>query len=323
MERRNFDLSDTKMDLSIIITTFNTKSLLRKAIKTILEDAELPSCQHEIIVVDNHSSDKTAETIKEEFPAIQLIVNDRNFGASVARNQGIKASKGQYILLLDSDTFIRASAIITMLSFIKQRPDCGAVGCKLLYADGRLQPSARKFPTVSSEIFHSLFLNKLIRGPVCERYTLLNWHHQSEREVDWIVLACLLVRRNAIFEIGLLDENFFYGFEDTDLCYCLWQHGWKVIFTPDATAIHIGRQSIKGIMPEISRQIYRAKLYFFEKHYNRKFLPIIKLTTGLGIITNLFAWQFSFVFQKNNRERAKSMMAEQFYLLKNILLGRV
>lgn len=311
------------MDLSIIILTFNTEKLVKKVLQTIFSDIDELTCTYEIIVIDNASRDKTVEMLTKEFPKVKLIANETNRGAAPARNQGILASSGQCLLFLDSDTFITSRAISTMLRVMESGAKYGAVGCKLFFPDGRLQTFACVFPTVWSEFFHALFFHKLVKGRVTERFFLYNWDHATQREMDWWTIACLLVRKDAIDSVGLLDEKCFYGAEDTDWCYRMRRKGWKVVFTPEATAIHVGGQSIKTVKAKIYDKPYKGKLLFFEKHYGKRILPVVKAIAILDALTNMVAWLGVYLLFPKKRERAKTFLVERSLLLKNIALGRM
>ncbi len=311
------------MDLSIVITTFNTQSLIRKSLQTIFSDIDELKCTYEIIVVDNASKDNTVEIVGKEFPMVRLIANKTNRGPASARNQGILAASGQYLLFIDADTFITSKAIAAMIRVIQSVPDYGIIGCKLFFAEGRLQPFAGIFPTLSSELFQVLFLHKLIKGKWAERFTLYRWNYASQREVDWLSGCCLLVRQQAIKEVGLFDENFFYAAEDTDWCYRMWKKGWKVIFTPEAEAIHLGGQSIKTVRSQVYDKPYRGKLLFFRKCYGKQILPMVKAIALLDTLTNIVMWSGVYLFFSAKRERARTFVVERAFLLRDIILRRI
>ncbi len=311
------------MDLSIVITTFNTQSLIRKSLQTIFSDIDELKCTYEIIVVDNASKDNTVEIVGKEFPMVRLIANKTNRGPASARNQGILAASGQYLLFIDADTFITSKAIAAMIRVIQSVPDYGIIGCKLFFADGRLQSSAGIFPTLSSELFQALFLHKLFKGKWAEKFTLYGWNCASRREVDWLSLACLVARHQTIDSVGLLDERYFYGGEDTDWCYRMWKKGWKVIFTPEAEAIHLGGQSIKTVRSQIYDKPYRGKLLFFEKHYGKQILPLVKTIALLDTLTNIVVWSGVYMLFSTKRERARTFIVERTLLLRDIILRRI
>ncbi len=311
------------MDLSIVLTTFNTETLIKRALQTILSDVEELGCIYEIIVVDNASEDDTVTTLRREFPGVRLIANKTNRGAASARNQGILASSGKYLLFLDTDTFITSKAIAIILQVIKSSVDYGAVGCKLFFADGHLQPSAGIFPTLSSELFQAFFLHKFFKRKSIERFTLNGWNYASQKEVDWLSLACLLVRHQTIDSVGLLDERYFYGAEDSDWCYQMWEKGWKVIFTPKAEAIHLGGQSIKTVRKQIYDKPYRGKLLLFEKRYGKKILPMVRAIALLDTLTNIVVWSGVYMLFSTKRERARTFIVERTLLLRDIILRRI
>ncbi len=311
------------MDLSIVLTTLNTETLIKKSLETIFSDIDELKSAYEIIVIDNASEDNTVKILEKEFPAVRLIANKTNRGAAPARNQGILTSSGRYLLFLDADTFITSKAIATMLQVIKSSADYGAVGCRLFFADKRPQPSVGIFPTLSSELFQAFFLHKLFKGKSIERFTLNGWNDASQREVDWLSLACLLARHQTIDSVGLLDERYFYGAEDSDWCYRMWEKSWKVVFTPEADAIHLGGQSIKTVRSQIYDKPYRGKLLFFEKRYGKQILPMVRAIALLDALTNLVVWSGVYMLSSAKRERAKTFIIERAFLLRDIILRRI
>jgi GT2 family glycosyltransferase len=210
--------------------------------------------------VDNASADGSAALVQAEFPAVRLIVNDENLGFARANNQGIRASSGRYVVLLNSDTTVPPGALAALVAFMDAHPTAGAVGPRLLRTDGTPQPYAfGGDPTLRYLLARGG--NRLIF-----RRPLHDWATDAVQEVDWVSGACLMVRRAAIDQAGLLDENIFMYFEDNDWCLRIRQAGWRVIYNPQVAITHIGGQSLA--QNPTARRAYRESLrYFYAKHY--------------------------------------------------------
>jgi len=267
------------LDLSITIVNYNSGDLLEQCLNSVWgEGSEI---EFETFVVDNASSDDSWGRIRETFPQVNLIRNEDNRGFARANNQAVRRSRGRYLLLLNPDTILRAKALERMVQFMDKYPRAGAVGAKLLDPEGTIQLSCRSFPSYRTAVFNRYsLLTKLLPGNKFSReYLMADWDHSVAREVDWVSGACLMMRREALDEIGLLDERFFMYAEDVDWCYRAKQKGWKVYFVPQAEVVHyIGQSSRKASRKAIierHRSIYR----FYRKHYRGNLL-LNGLTAG-------------------------------------------
>ena len=193
---------DSFPDVSVIIVSYNTKDLLATCLQSVVE--QTPSLKLEVIVVDNASADGSCCVVREDFPTVQLIANERNEGIAKANNQGMRASSGRYILLLNPDTVVLDRSIERMVAFMDSHPQIGACGCTLFYPDGTYQCSAHPLPTVLSGIYHFTPLLKLI-PPFLTRLLVPDWIDRSEqtRPVGFCMGACLLVSRTCVKDVGL------------------------------------------------------------------------------------------------------------------------
>jgi hypothetical protein len=217
--------------------------------------------------------------VRTEFPDVTLITNTDNRGFAAACNQGIKASTSNYVLLLNPDTIAPSDALSRLISFMDDHPEVGACGPRILHEDGSLQRSCRRFPTLSR-----LALSELgWRRP----YRMLEWAHDDTREVDQLMGSCLLLRRSALDQVGLLDERFFVYFEEVDLCLRLHQAGWKVMFVHDAVITHTGGQSSKHDRSRSMLYAYRSMFVFYRKHYPRWHLVVLKSVVQLATVLRL------------------------------------
>jgi len=190
-------------------------------------------------VVDNVSADGTAEVVASKYPWVRFCVRDRRCGFSDNNNFALRQASGRYALLLNPDTEIRPGALTALARFMDGRPDAGIAGAKLLTADGSTQPSCRRFPTLSTFLVRRTPLRFFMRSSALNaRHLMLDQTSTGPTEVDWVLGACMFVRREAIEKVGVLDEGFFLYVEDIDWCYRMRQQGWKTWWVPEAEIVH-------------------------------------------------------------------------------------
>jgi len=253
------------IDVSIIIVNWNTKHFLQECLTSIYEQAG--HVNYEIVVVDNGSTDGSAAMLKTKFPKVALIENDENRGFAAANNQGMAIATGRYVLLLNSDTLVLDQAIAKTVSFADNNPKAAIVGCRVLNPDRTLQPTCFMFPSVLNMLLSSSYLYKLFpKSKLFGRERMTWWSRNDIREVDVVTGCFMLVRRQAIEQVGTMDERFFMYGEETDWCYRFRQAGWKVLFMPGPEVVHIGRASTIQIKPEMVLQKRASILLFLKKH---------------------------------------------------------
>lgn len=253
-------------DVSVIVVNWNTRSLLERCLAAVQANAGPLSV--ELIVVDNASSDDSVAMVLARFPEARLIANAENVGFARANNQGLAAAAGRYCLLLNSDAFLDAGALERLVQYLDAHPRAGAAGPRLRYEDGSLQRSCFAFPTLWTELWQALWLDRLFpRSRVFGRYWMTYWDVDDTREVDSLMGAVLILRREAIDQIGGLDETFFMYSEEVDLCYRLRQAGWQNHFVHTATAMHLWGGSARQVPAQTFLRLYRSRLQFFQKHY--------------------------------------------------------
>ncbi len=260
--------------------SWNVQEDLRKCLQSVLEGNAEDGLA--VWVVDNASTDGTVEMLRHEFPQVKLICNETNAGFAAANNQGLKAADADYYLLLNPDTVVPEGAFAKLLQFADAQPGAGAVGPKLVNPDGGLQHSARRFPTITAAIFRNTALGRLCPGAASpSHYLMTEWDHDEAREVDWVSGACLLIRRDALEQVGYLDEGFFWGSEDVDYCFRLHQAGWLVMYNPEPIIVHaIGKSTSQVVIPTIIRT-HRSMRRLYNKHLARNFLS--KALVGVGV----------------------------------------
>ena len=286
-------------DLSIIIVNWNTSGLLVRCLQAVYDT--IGDLDNEVIVVDNASTDDSATAVCQAFPQVRLIRNEQNIGFSQANNQAIRLAEGRYYLLLNTDAFVNEGALQTLVKFMDEYPDNGAAGCRLYYEDGSLQRSATSFPTLATELWQALWLDRLFpRHPVFGKYWMTYWDFNDVREVDSVIGACMILRREAIDEVGLFDENYFMYSEEVDLCYRLKQAGWKVRFTPRATGTHIWGGTSRRIQGEKTfLRLYESRTRFFRKHYGGFITFLYKIVLSGGSTMRVVGGLAAFFFKKN------------------------
>ena len=227
----------------------------------------------EVIVVDNGSTDDSPTIVAKEFPQVRLIKNKKNLGFGAANNQGMKAATGDYFLLLNSDTVVKDQAPLKMAAFLAKNPRVGAVGCKLLNSDDSLQPSAGPFPGLKVS-FIMLFLEHWLGD-------LVRFSFKETKEVDWVMGAALMIRREVLSKAGLMDEKMFMYMDEVEWCYRLKKAGFKVMFYPGAEIVHLFGGSSKTGRQDPILNIYRGLLYFYQKHYSAWQVAILKFMLKL------------------------------------------
>ncbi len=217
--------------------------------------------------MDNASADGSVEMVQEQFPSVRLLPNPENLGFARASNQAIELSRGRYVCLLNSDTEVCPGALETLVAFMDAHPRAGACGPRLLNADGSLQPSAHPMLTPERELWRLLFLEGVRPRAT---YPMNKWGVAAARLAEAIKGACLLLRRAALDQVGLLDESYFMYTEEVDLCYRLTQAGWQLWWVPQAEVVHHGEASSRQAREEMYLQLYRSKTQFFRKFGGEK-----------------------------------------------------
>lgn len=272
--------------LSVVIVSWNVRDDLRECLRSLWRDGE--GLAMEVIVVDNASTDGTAEMVRQEFPQVRLVVNERNLGYTKANNIGIRLSRGKFILLLNPDTVVHKGALRALLACAEAHPEAGIIGTKLLNPDGSLQRSARSFPDIGAGLFRNTLLGRLFpNNPFVRRYLLTDFGYDAVREVDWVSGAAMLVRREVFERIGLLDEGFWAYCEDVDFCWRAKQAGFAVLFCPDAVITHkIGRSSDQKLAACLI-QHHKSMWRFYLKNYRQRYPLLLFPLIGAGIFLRL------------------------------------
>ncbi len=253
-------------DVSIVIISWKMKDLLKRCLETIYLFTK--DLNFEIIVIDNNSQDGTPEMVEEKFPQVKLIKNPENRGVAPARNQGIKETKGKYILILDADMELIENSIKHLYDFMENNSDAGIVGCKLVDKDFNLQFSCKRFPTLLAFLFRRLeWIDAVKKSETLKNHTMQDWDHNEIKEVDYLIGACQFFRREIVDKIGLYDDKIFYGPEDIDFCLRIWRAGWKVFYYPFTSIIHHEQRiTKKNLFSIISLKHFVGIFYIYKKY---------------------------------------------------------
>ena len=291
------------LDVSIIIVSWNTRDILRDCLESVYKQSE--NIEFEVIVVDNDSADGSAETVKKDFPQVILVENSENRGFAAANNQGMAVAAGRYFLLLNSDTIILDNAISKVVSFADNHLEAAVVGCRVLNPDKTLQPTCFMFPSLLNMILSSTYLYKLFpRSKFFGRESMTWWNRDDTREVDVVTGCFMLVRREAIEQVGLMDERFFMYGEETDWCYRFKKAGWKVVFAPVGEIIHLGGQSTLQERSDMIVQLRLSILKFLRKHHSRLAYGIACFLTVLFFAIRVPFWTFLSLLSQEKRKQS-------------------
>ena len=267
------------MDISIIIVNWNTRDLLKSCLESVLET--IHDISYEIIVVDNASQDGSVAMLQEKYPEIRLIQNEQNRGFGAANNQAMRIMTGRYALLLNSDAVLTENAVRELFTFMEAHSDAAMACGQLLSADGSKQNSVASFPNLLTLLMNISLLEYLFP----KRYPSKRYNHDKPIEVDSCIGACLLVRKKAIDDVGMLDERYFFFFEETDWAYQMRNAGWKVFHVPTAFIYHFQGQSIgRDIQSRI--EFYRSRYQFFRKWKSRPYFIVVRIVIFVRLCVN-------------------------------------
>jgi N-acetylglucosaminyl-diphospho-decaprenol L-rhamnosyltransferase len=272
-------------DLSIIIVNYNTRDLLRNCLRSVY--ANRGSLSYEVYVVDNNSPDGSAQIVRDEFPQVTLIANERNLGYAYANNLALRRAQGRYVLLLNPDTILPETALQDAIGFMEAHSDAGMMGPKLVRQDGSLDLAARRsFPTPEVSFYRLSGLSRLFPdNPRFGRYNLTHRSPDELQEVDAVVGAFMLMRKTVLDQAGLLDEGFFAFGEDLDLCYRMKiHHGWKVYYNPAIVVLHYKGAAMQQRSYAMTVEFYKAMWRFHRKHFAARTFFLLNILIACGIV---------------------------------------
>ena len=282
--------------LSIVIVNFNAEKLLQKCISSVY--AETKRVPFDIWVIDNNSKDTSVLMVRQNFPQVNLIENKENVGFARANNQAITKCSGNYILLLNPDTLILKNAIEKTIEFMDGNPEVGICGCKVLNEDGTLQLACRRsIPTPGVAFFRLTGLSKLFpNSKITAKYNLTHLDPDSPHQVDAVSGAFLMIRKEVVNGIGLLDERFFMYGEELDWCLRAKKAGWAIMYYPDANIVHYKGECSKFNHRKAAFEFYRSMYLFHKKHFAENYNPFINAVIYAGIFLKALASLRSFLY---------------------------
>lgn len=317
------------MTLSIIIVNYNSIDVLRNCLSSLTDlDAKI---NFEVIIIDNASSESITK-LENFFPKYKFLYNEKNIGFAAANNIGIKQAKGEFILLLNPDTLVNEYSFQPMIAYLENHDDVAIVGCKIYNADGEKERSTHSFPSLLKEFMHAnqflknfigyesrfaMFLKKFFQSKSFESY----WDHNSIKEVDHVTGACMMIKKEAIDKVGLLDEAFFLYNEEVEWSLRFKSAGYKSVFVPDSSIIHLFGYSTKQRVQKqtvnnLLLERYRGMFYFFQKHYGSAKLFVLRFIVFQGFGLRLL---FNYIGSFYQPEEKKRISSNQRIYLKEII----
>ncbi len=307
--------------VSIIILSWNVRDLLRRCLSSL----PLSSPDVEILVVDAASSDGSvgmvrAEFLRAEFPAVKLIASGENLGYTRGNNLGLRATAGRYLLILNADTEVVGDAIPQMLAYMDAHPRVGVLGPQLLYSDGTIQSTRRRFPSLATGFFESTWFQPLAPRRLLDYYYVRDLPDDATGEVDWVVGAALLVRREAYEQVGGFDEGFFMYSEEMDWCRRMKAAGWQVIYFPAARIVHHEAKSSAQVPAATHIRFNSSKVRYFRKYHGPLAAEALRrFLLGNFAFQLVLEWTKGLVGQK--REMRAARVQAYWEVLKSGLRG--
>lgn len=253
-------------DVSVVIVSHDHAAYLKACLDSLAPGVQAASA--EVFVVDNHCTDGTAELVRTGYPWVRLIENTRRQGFAANNNRVIRESRGRHVLLLNPDTEMLPGALDRLVAYMDREPRVGLCGPQLVFPDGRVQLSCRRFPTLSSVIARRTpFRSWLRNSDMNRRHLMADSDHGSSRPVDWVLGACLIVRRELMLTVGLMDEGYFLYVEDIDWARRAWKAGWEVTYYPEARIVHHHlAKSDRALVSGYSWHHLRSMWRYYRKH---------------------------------------------------------
>lgn len=276
-------------ELSVVIVNYNTRRDLENCLESIYSGA--PDSRFEVSVVDNDSRDGSADMVEARFPHVRLIRAGANLGFSRANNLALRESQGEFVLLLNPDTIVTPHAFHKVIAFLRRTPEAGMAGCRLQKADGTLDLACRRsFPSAFDGFCRASGLSRLFpKSRLFARYNLTYLPEDEVAEVEAVNGAFMLARREAVCDVGLLDEDYFMYMEDLDWCFRFRQKGWKIFYVPEAIVIHLKGQAGKSVSNRMIPEFFRSMTLFCRKHY----LPRSSFPAYLLTLAGIKVWMYT------------------------------
>ena len=292
-------------DVSVIVVSYNVEKLILPCLRSVLRNNF--RLKTEVIVVDNHSSDRTANIVTAEFPQVHLIANNENRGFSRANNQAIALAKGRYLFLLNPDAEALEDAIEQMVSFMDKQSEIGIVGPRIYNPDLTIQGSARGFPDITTAFFGrtSIWTRIFPTNPLSRKNVpLLQPDLDQPQNVDWVSGAAMMIRREALDQIGLFSEDYFLFWEDADLCYRMKQASWLVTYYPGAKVIHHVGESVRREQAKSIIEFHKSAYVWYRKYRVKSSWGMMSILASSGLFLRMIVKLTGYFLRKPLR-RAK------------------
>ncbi len=278
------------IDVSVLVVNYNGGELVLRCLDSILQDTT--GLAAEVIVVDNASADGSADATAARFPQVRQIRNADNVGFARATNQALRLAQGKILILLNNDAYFLPGALTKLLAFMADHLEADALGPKVLNPDSTVQRSCFHFPTLRDIFFESFYLSRLFpRSNFFNRLEMGNFRYDQLRQVDWVLGACMAVRRSTLDAVGPMDERYFMYSEELDWCFTMHEAGKHIYYWPEPTVVHYGQQGQESrrIQPHILARGFESRYTYFEKHYGRGYARWVRLVSVIGMFLRLVA----------------------------------
>ena len=284
-------------DVSVIAVTRNTRDLTCTAIQSVIDHST--GLKVETFVVDNGSTDGTCSLLQERFPGVECLHSDRNLGFAKAVNWAAAQTKGDFLLLLNSDAVLHSQSLQAAIAWMREHPRCGVAGAQLLNADGSRQNSIANFPTLATELLNKSLLRRLLP----HRYPGKEQVFESPVDVETVIGAFMLVRRELWDSLGGLDERFFFFVEETDFCFRARRAGWTAMHLPQVLVTHGGGLSAKQVLPAARVEYWRSRYAYFAKNHGLLTRLVLRIGLGVRLLVDWIAALFATSLTLRRHER--------------------
>ena len=265
-------------DVSIVTVSHNVRDLVLGSLAALA--GERDSTAIEVLLVDSASSDGTAEAVAAAFPWVRVLASRENLGFTGGNNRALRVARGRHVLLLNPDAEVRPGAVARLAAYLDANPDVGAVGPRLLWPDGSTQPSRRRFPGRLTGFVEGTVLQRWLGGwaPI-RRFYMADQPDDRSHDVDWLVGAGLMVRRDVLERVGVFDDRFFMYSEEVDLCRRIKIAGWRVVYLPDAEVVHHEGKSSEQNLTARDLRFHESRFLYYAKHHGRGWSLLLRLAT--------------------------------------------
>lgn len=314
-------MTDEKIEISIVIVTWNAIGYARDCLRSIQHQKTSRSI--ETIVVDNASTDGTADMVRTEFPQVKLVQSDRNLGFARANNVGIRLTKGKYIFLINPDVIVLDGCLDRLLDFMEKNPSVGLAGPRMLGPDGGVRRSTMRFPSVWNSFCRALSLDKLFKGSkIFGGFLMTDFKHDRTMDVDILNGWFWAARRESLDKIGLLNENLFMYGDDLDWCYRFHKGRCRVVFCAEAEAIHFGGGTTARAPVQFYIEMQKANLQFWRTHYGQFKMSLYLLTIWLHEMSQVAGYGIVYLLKKSGRDYAAAKIERSAACLSWLAGGR-